>query len=81
MRYFFPIISNNYLGTFSFSVHSVVPVHLLFKRDRVTGRNAELKGPEPSQQEFVLEARESEGEEMGSPPRASAGLSHPFSKP
>lgn len=32
------------------------------------------------QQEFVLEASELEGEELGSPPRASAVLSHPLSK-
>lgn len=81
MRDFFLIISNNYWGSFAFRVHWVVPVHLLFKKDRVTGRNAELKGPEPLQQDFVLEASELEGEETGSPPRASAGLSHPLSKP
>lgn len=51
-----------------------------FQRGCVTCRNVELKGPEFLQQEFVLEASESEGEETGSPPRASAGLSHPFSK-
>lgn len=51
-----------------------------FQRDCVTCRNVELKGPEFLQQEFALEASELEGEEMGSPPRASAGLSHPFSK-
>jgi len=28
-----------------------------------------------------LEANESEGEEMGSPPKALAGLSHTYSKP
>lgn len=31
MKYLFPIISNNYLGYFSFQMHWVVPVHLLFK--------------------------------------------------
>lgn len=51
-----------------------------FQTDCVTCRNVELKGPEFLQQEFVLEASELEGEETGSPPRASAGLSHPFSK-
>lgn len=51
-----------------------------FQRDCVTCRNVELKGSEFLQQEFVLEASELEGEEAGSPPRASAGLSHPFSK-
>lgn len=31
MRCLFPVISNNYLGSFSFRVHWVVPVHHLFK--------------------------------------------------
>lgn len=53
-RYFFPVISSSYLGSFSFQVLWVVPVHLLFKRDPVTSRSVEVKGPESLQQEFIL---------------------------
>lgn len=83
MLFYEIFVSNNFQQLFgiffllsSLSCTSSPP----FQRDCVICRNVELKGPEFLQQEFVLEASELEGEETGSPPRASAGLSHPFSK-
>lgn len=59
-------LSNDFqqlFGIFSFQVLWVVPVHFLFKRDPVTSRNVELKGPESLQQEFILELNKSSRKE------------------
>lgn len=83
MLFYEILVSNNFqqlFGIFFLSSSLSCTSSPPFQRGCVTCRNVELKGPEFLQQEFVLEASESEGEETGSPPRASAGLSHPFSK-